>query len=106
MLRSVPTWIIAPLSLALGFAVADVTGVRPLGGIVLFVGALICGLEWRRERGLPVALALVAVFLAGFALSHPLGKQIGSWPSVAVICAVVGLITWMVVARPARMARV
>ncbi len=99
MLRSVPTWIIAPLSLALGFAVADATGVRPLGGVVLFLAALWCGLTWRRERGLPVALGLVAVYLAGFALSHPLGKQIGSWPGVAVICLAVGAITWAVVRR-------
>lgn len=100
-----PTWNVAPLSLILGFAVADLTGVRPLGGIVLFLGALACGLEWRRERGLPVALGLVAVFLAGFAVSHPLGKQIGSWPSVLVISGVVGLIVWAAVGRGARMAR-
>lgn len=100
-----PTWNVAPLSLILGFAVADLTGVRPLGGIVLFLAALWCGLEWRRERGLPVALGLVAVYLAGFALSHPLGKQIGSWPSVLLIAGVVGLIVWAVVGRRPRMAR-
>jgi len=105
VLRLLPTWIIAPLSLALGFAVADVTGVRPIGGVVLFLGALWCGLVWRADRGLPVALGLVVVYLAGFALSHPLGNQIGAWPSVAVIAIAVGLIVWAVVGRPARMAR-
>lgn len=105
MLRSVPTWFVAPLALALGFAVADVTGVRPLGGIVLFLGALWCGLVWRADRGLPIALALVAVFLAGFALSHPLGDEIGAWPSVAVISLAVGTVVWTVVGRPTRMAR-
>src|SRR3954454_12673270 len=35
-----PTWPVAAGSLALGFAVAQATGVRPLGGIVLAVG---CG---------------------------------------------------------------
>lgn len=99
-----PTWIVAPLALAVGFAVADVTGVRPLGGIVLFLGALWCGLAWRRDRGLLVALGLVVVFLAGFALSHPLGDEIGAWPSVAVISVAVGAIVWAVVGRP-RMAR-
>lgn len=105
MLRLLPTWIIAPFSLALGFAVADVTGVRPIGGVVLFLGALWCGLVWRADRGLPVALGLVVVYLAGFALSHPLGNQIGAWPSVAVIAIAVGLIVWATVGRPVRMAR-
>jgi hypothetical protein len=105
VLRSVPTWIIAPLALVVAFAVADVTGVRPLGGIVLFLGALWCGLVWRADRGLPTALGLVVVILVGFALSHPLGDEIGAWPSVAVVAAAVGLVAWVVVGRTERMAR-
>jgi hypothetical protein len=92
--RPLPTWLIAALSLLVGFAVADLTGVRPLGGLVLFGAALWCGLAWMRQRGLPVALGLVAVYLVAFAGSHPLGKAIGSWPAVLVVSALVGAIAW------------
>lgn len=104
MPRPHPTWLIAPLSLVVGFGVADLTGVRPLGGIVLFLAALWCGLEWRRTRGLPVALGLVLVYLAAFALSHPLGKQLGSWPSVVVVSVVVGAVVWAATTRRPRAA--
>src|SRR4051794_1379612 len=98
--RSLPTWPVAALALIVGFGVAELTGVRALGGIVLFLGALWCGLRWKAERGLPLALALVAVFLIAFALSHVLGDQIGAWPSVFVVSAVVALCAWAVADRP------
>jgi hypothetical protein len=97
--QRLPTWTVAAGSLLLGFAVADVTGVRALGGIVLFLGGLWCGLRWRREQGLVVAVALVAAYLAAFALSHPLGRAIGSWPAVLVVSAFVAAIAWARVDR-------
>lgn len=93
-MRSSPTWPIAAGSLLLGFGVAEATGVRALGGLVLFAGALWCGLQWRRAHGLPRALALVAVFLAGFVVAHPLGDAIGSWPAVVLVAAIVGGVAW------------
>nr|WP_246851620.1 hypothetical protein [Patulibacter sp. SYSU D01012] len=92
------------MSLVIGFGVADLTGVRPLGGVVLFLAALWCGLEWRRTRGLPVALGLVLVYLAAFALSHPLGKQVGSWPSVLAVSVIVGAVVWAATTRHPRAA--
>jgi hypothetical protein len=100
-MRPLPTWPIAAGALLLGFAVAEVSGVRALGGVVLFLGALACGLRWRVLLGLPRALALVAVFLAGFALAHPLGHAIGSWPAVLLVAAVVGAVAWRLTDRPA-----
>lgn len=96
----IATSLVAALSLVAGFAVADVTGVRPLGGLVLFGAALWCGLRWKATVGLPVAFALVGVYLLGFALSHPLGSAIGSWPAVLAIAAAVGAIVWAVADRP------
>lgn len=104
MPRAHPTWLIAPISLVLGFAVADVTGVRPLGGVVLFLAALWCGLEWWRTRGLGVALGLVLAYLAAFALSHPLGREVGSWPAVVAVSLVVGAVVWAATARHPRAA--
>jgi hypothetical protein len=92
--------LVAALSLIVGFAVADATGVRPLGGIVLFVGAVWCALRWKERRGLGIALGLVGVFLALFAVSHVLGDQIGAWPSVFTVAAVMGATAWLVAERP------
>ena len=59
-----PTAPIAAAGLIAGFAVADATGNRPLGGAVLAAGVAAC------------------------AVSHPLAKQIGAWPSVFTVSAV------------------
>jgi len=99
-MRPFPTWPIAAGALLLGFAVAEATGVRALGGVVLAIGALLCGLRWRLLLGLPRAFALVAVFLAGFALAHPLGDAIGSWPAVVLVAALVGAVAWRVADVP------
>jgi hypothetical protein len=105
MRRPLPTWPIAAGALLLGFAVADVTGVRALGGVVLFLGGLACGLRWRVLLGLPRAIGLVVVFLAGFALAHPLGRAIGAWPAVLLAAAAVGAVAWRVADAPRAVAR-
>ncbi len=104
-MRPFPTWPIAAGALVLGFAVADLTGSRPLGGVVLFLGGLACGLRWRVLLGLRGALALVLAFLAGFAIAHPLGHAIGAWPAVLLVALAVGAVAWRiadVTPRPAR----
>lgn len=94
-MQRVPTWPIAAGSLVLGFAIAELTGVRPLGGIVLFLAALWCGLRWRARRGLVVAIALVAFYLVAFALSHRVDDAVGSaWGGVLIVSAAVGAVTW------------
>lgn len=83
-------------SLAAGFAVAQLSGVRPLGGIVLVAGCGWAALRWRRRIGTAQAAGLVGVYLAAFAASHPLGRVIGAWPSVAVVAVAVGAVVWAV----------
>jgi hypothetical protein len=85
--RRTPTWPVAAGSLIAGFAVAQATGVRPLGGVVLVAGAAWCALRWRERAGTARAAALVAVYLAAFAGSHVLADVIGAWPSVTVVAA-------------------
>ena len=101
--KDAPTWPVAAGSLALGFAVAQATGVRPLGGVVLALGCGWCAIRWRERVGGGRAAGLVGLYLAAFAGSHVLGHAIGAWPSVAVVCAVVGAGTYAVAdAGPAR----
>jgi NhaP-type Na+/H+ or K+/H+ antiporter len=104
-MRSTPTWPVAAGSLALGFAVAQATGIRPLGGIVLVAGAGWCALRWREKVGVARAAGLVALYLAAFVASHLLAHAIGAWPSVAVVAAVVAAGSYAVAdAAPARRA--
>ncbi|HEY4094293.1 MAG TPA: hypothetical protein VGM33_02205 [Baekduia sp.] len=103
MRSAMPTWPVASGSLVLGFAVAQATGVRPLGGIVLVAGAGWCALRWREKVGTGRAAGLVGLYLAAFAGSHVLAHSIGAWPSVAVVTAVVAAGSYAVAdALPAR----
>jgi hypothetical protein len=89
-----PTWPVAALSLVAGFAVAEATGVRPLGGAVLAVAVGWCALRWRYAVGAGRAAALVALYLAAFAASHLLADATGAWPAVLLAALVVGAVVW------------
>ena len=94
-----PTWPVAAGSLLLGFAVAQATGVRPLGGIVLVLAAGWCAVQWRARAGTFAALALVVLYLAGFAASHVIADTLGTWGAVLFVSAVVGAAAWVVADR-------
>ena len=100
-----PTWPVAAGSLLLGFAVAQATGVRPLGGVVLVLGAGWCAVQWRRRAGAGAAVALVVLYLAAFAASHVLGDVLGTWGAVLFVSAIVGAAAWVAVDRPSRRSR-
>ena len=90
----IPTAPVAAGSLIAGYLVARETGVRPLGGVVLALGAAWCARAWLRDTGRGTTGALLAVYVAAFAASHPLAKKIGAWPSVLAVAAVVGAAAW------------
>ena len=92
---------IAAASLVAGFAVADATGVRPLGGLVLAVALAWCALRWRRSAGVARAAALVALYLAAFVASHLLADVVGTWGAVLLVAATVGAAAWLAADRPA-----
>jgi hypothetical protein len=88
------TWPVASGSLVLGFAVAQLSGVRALGGIVLVAGCAWCALRWLRA-GRPRTVALVLVYLGAFVLAHVIADALGAWPSVLLAAAVVGAATYV-----------
>jgi len=85
------TWPVASGSLLLGFAVAQLTGIRPLGGIVLVAGCAWCALRWLRTAGAGRTAALVVLYSGGFVVSHVIADTLGAWPSVLLVAAVVGV---------------
>lgn len=88
------TWPVASGSLLLGFAVAQLTGVRPLGGIVLVAGCAWCALRWLRTAGPVRTAVLVILYVGGFAVSHVIADTLGAWPSVLLVAALVGAATY------------
>ena len=97
--RSVPTWPVAAGSLVLGFGVAQATGVRPLGGLVLLAGAGWCARRWREQAGTGAAVGLVALYAAAFAGSHVIADTVGAWGAVAIVAAVMAAAAWAVADR-------
>jgi hypothetical protein len=87
-------------SLVLGFAVAQLSGVRALGGVVLVLAGLWCARQWFRLAGKRVMWVLGLSYFAVFVLSHPLGRWIGTWPAVLTVAAVAGAESYLL-ARPA-----
>jgi hypothetical protein len=86
-MSSLPTGLLAALTLVGGYAVAAATGVRALGGVVLLAGLAVCAALWRRQGGTRRAAVLVVVFVALFAASHLLALAVGAWPSVLLVAA-------------------
>ena len=92
---------IAGLSLIAGFAVADVTGVRPLGGLVLLAAAIWLAIAWRRRVGLARTAALLGLYAALFAVSHVIADALGTWGAVFTVAAVMAAATWALADRRA-----
>jgi hypothetical protein len=88
------TWPVASGSLLVGFAVAEVTGIRPLGGIVMIAAIAWCARHWLPTAGLGRTVALVLVYVASFAVSHVFADKLSAWPSVLLAAAVTGLAVW------------
>jgi len=95
----IPTAVVAALTLVVGFAVAELTGVRALAGVVLVAGVLWCVVRARSAGWWRVG-AVVLVGALCFAGSHLLGHVIGAWPAVVVAAAVLGVATFVLVDRP------
>jgi hypothetical protein len=97
--RLVP--LVAAASFLAGFGVAELTGVRALGGLVLLAGAVWCARAALPVAGTAATAALLVIALVLFVVSHPLGEAIGSWPAVVLTALLAGIAAAAVV-RPAR----
>ena len=80
-------------SLVAGFAAAQATGVRALGGLVLLAGAAVCAVAWRRALGTGRTVGLLAAFLLSFVMAHVLAPVLGAWPAVLVAAAEMGVVS-------------
>ncbi len=94
-MRRVPTALIAALTLVVGFAVAELTGVRAAGGVALLGGTAWCVLrEARRSPWWRIAVVVLAG-AACFAGSHVVAGTLGAWPSVLVASLALGAVAFL-----------
>lgn len=95
----VPTWPVCGGSLAVGFGVAELTGVRPIGGVVLLASIAWCSRRWLPRVGAARTGGLAALYLASFVGSHALADTLGTWGAVACVSALCGAAAWAVADR-------
>lgn len=99
-MHRIPTALIAALTLVVGFAAAQATGVRAVGGAVLLVGGAWCAVRsWRPAGPLRTVVVLVVAAVC-FVVSHLLAPVVGAWPAVVLAAAVLAFVTWTLVDRP------
>ena len=84
---SVGVILLAAATLPVGFAVADLTGVRPLGGLVLLALTFATLVAAKAPPGRSAAWLLVVGI--AFALSHRVAGALGTWGAVAAAAALV-----------------
>ncbi len=99
--KSMKPWlvpVVGAVSLLVGFGVAQLTGNRPLGGIVLLLGGAWCAWQWWRTAGPWRTVIAVLIFGIAFVVSHPLGNAIGAWPSVVLVSVVAAVLAYLLCA--------
>jgi hypothetical protein len=97
-----PSAVLVAVGLAAGFAIAQGTGIRALGGAVFALGGLGAAWLWVPRRGWGVALGLGALYLAAFVLAHvlALGAGFPAWLAVSLVTVVAAGVTFGVADRP------
>jgi hypothetical protein len=97
-INALPTAALTSLGLAGGFALANKTGNRPLGGVVMLAANAAALPTWI-NRGPATAAGLTTAYWGAMGASHPLAKKIGAWPSVAAVTAATAAAAWLAVDR-------
>src|SRR3954462_16046185 len=93
-----PSALLVAGGLAVGFGVAQGTGVRALGGAVFALGGLAAARLWVQRRGWAVALGLGALYVAAFVLAHALALGVGmsAWLAVSLVTLTAAGVTFAV----------
>ena len=100
----VPVAAVAAAGLVVAFALAQGTGVRVLGGVVVLATVALCLVLAVPRAGWLRSLLVVPVGAAAFVASHLAAPDVGAWPAVLGAAGVLGATAWWLVdrARPRR----
>jgi len=94
MTRFIPS-VLVFLALLGGFGVAELTGSRPTGGLVMIALALIAAVVLLRSAGLARTLLVGFAFVVLFLVSHSLAGLIGAWPAAILVAVVAALAAFL-----------
>ncbi|MGN6090318.1 MAG: hypothetical protein ACTHMZ_05865 [Actinomycetes bacterium] len=86
-----PASLAAATGLLGGFALAQSTGRRELGGAAFAAGGALAERQWLRTTGRVPAVGLGLGYAGAMGVSHPLAKKLGAWRSVLTVTAAVVL---------------
>ena len=86
-MQRIPTSVMAAVGLIGGFAVTKLAHHRRPGGLVAGSIGLLAVETSRRRAGTAAALAVGGSYVTALAVSHPLAKKLGAWPSVFTVAA-------------------
>jgi hypothetical protein len=101
-LDRVPTAPLLAAGLVGGFALAQQTGVRPLGGVAMLGANAVAARQWYAVGGAPLAVGLTAAYWTAMGVAHPLAKKVGTWPSVVGVAAAASGAAWVLADRRRR----
>lgn len=90
---------VAAAGLVVAFALAQGTGVRWLGAVVLLATAAVCLVLAVPRVGWWRPLVVLAVGVVVFAASHPAADLVGTWPAVLTAAAALAATGWWLVDR-------
>lgn len=95
----IPVAAVSAVGLVLAFALAQGTGARWLGGVVLLATAVWCLVLAVPRVGWWRPLVVLAVGVVVFAVSHVVTDAVGPWVAVLAAAAVLGATAWWLVDR-------
>lgn len=95
----VPVGLLAAVGLLTAFGIAQGTGVRWVGGVVLLATAAACLRLAVPRAGWWRSVVVVGVGLVVFVASHAAADVLGPWPAVLTAAAVLGATGWWLVDR-------
>ena len=98
-LTRIPTAPLLATGLVGGFALAQQSGVRPLGAAAMLAANAAAARQWYAVGGAPLAAGLTAVYWTAMGVSHPIAKKVGVWPSVLGVTAVSAGAAWVLADR-------
>jgi hypothetical protein len=82
-----------------GFALAQQTQVRPLGGAAMLGANVAAAPKWYAVGGAPLVAGLTTAYWTAMGVSHPLARKVGTWPSVLGAAAVAAGAAWVLADR-------